>query len=135
MKSEFRGCYQWVNGLLLKSRKQRAETPRGDKMMNLVFKNDKLFAVDESGFVGQIINDVYGRCVENPDESSPGEFSMVFGGHGYIYHQSDNPPNPFFVASWAEVFGNSGLLPTGTVNVFVDCGQDAEDNFNARMID
>ncbi len=102
-------------------------------MMQLVVKNEKLFAVDESGkFVGKIVNDASGGCCDNPSNDEPGTFARIFEGHGYIYHQNDNPPNPFFNRSWGEVFKNPEMLPAGTKNVFVDQGRDAEDDFNAE---
>jgi hypothetical protein len=51
-------------------------------------------------------------------------FDRLYGGHGLIFHQSDAPPNPFFIKSWNKVF-DGDELPEGTKNVFVDqtpCG-------------
>lgn len=104
-----------------------------EKMMKLVWFGKDLFAVTKNGeFVGQIINECSGGCIDNPNNNDvPGTFARLFEGHGYIYHQDDNPPNPLFVRSWGDVFVNPELLPTGTKNVFVDQGRTAEDLFNA----
>ena len=75
------------------------------------------------------MNDISGDCIEEPSPEQPGTFARIFGGHGLIFHQEDNPPNPFFVKSWAEVFSNPELLPLATKNVFVDSGFDAECDF------
>ena len=109
--------------------------------MKLTFKNDELYAVENDGsFIGKIVNRTYcvegisGYCVENPEYENPGTFERCYSEHGYIYHQSDNPPNPFFVKSWSQVFDNPELLPNGTKNVFIDCSQDAFDDFNSRLV-
>lgn len=100
--------------------------------MNLILRYNGLFAVDESGnFIGKIVNEATGKCCDNPTQDTPGVFDRLFGGHGYIYHQSDNPPNPFFNRDWSEVFSNPEMLPTATKNVFVDQCKDAENDFYA----
>ena len=100
--------------------------------MRLIFRYNGLFAVDESGeFIGRVINESSGQCRDNPDQDEPEEFNHSFSGHGYIYHQSDSPPNPFFSHSWSDVFSNPELLPVGTRNVFVDQGREAESDFHA----
>lgn len=103
--------------------------------MILTRKNGKLFAVNESGeFIGQIVNEISGDCCDSPTNDEPGTFARTFEGYGYIYHQDDNLPNPFFIKSWGQIFANPELLPIGTKNVFVDQGRDAEDNFNASTL-
>lgn len=109
--------------------------------MKLAIKNDELYAVENNGdFIGRIVNRTYciegvsGYCVENPEPETAGTFERCYSGLGYIYHQSDNPPNPFFVKFWNQVFDNPELLPKGTKNVFIDQSQDAQDSFNARLI-
>lgn len=104
--------------------------------MNLTVKNGILFAVDEEGnFIGKIANDVSGECCDNPSNDHSFDFLRAFSGHGYIFHQNDQPSNPAFVCSWHEIFSNAELLPLGTKNVFVDPGKDAKDSFNAVLKD
>jgi hypothetical protein len=98
--------------------------------MRLIIKDGDLFAVDEAdNFIGKIINEISGKCCDNPANDEPGVFAKVFGGYGYIYHQEDNPPNPFFIKSWSSVFENPDLLPSGTKNIFIDQQRNAEDDF------
>lgn len=101
--------------------------------MKLIKKYGILYAVKpENGeFIGRIVNHTSGNCLENPEDEDSTLFWRVYGGHGCIVQQMDNPPNPFFVKSFAEAFLKSKLLPPGTKNVFVDGGKDSEDLFNA----
>lgn len=89
--------------------------------MLLVVKNNTLFAVDANQEpIGKVINCTDGGCFDNPPIEEADFFFKIFSGHGYIYHQHDNPPNPFFNKSWGEVFENPELLPVGTKNIFID---------------
>lgn len=104
-------------------------------MMHLIRKDGDLFAIGDKGeFVGKIINEISGDCCDNPTDDEPGLFAQIFGGHGYIYHQLDEPPNPFFLRSWDRVFSNPELLPANTKNVFVDGCKQAENDFRAVAV-
>lgn len=107
-----------------------------DIMLSVLIKNNQLFAVDENGnFAGKLVNEITGKCVANPYECSAGTFARVFGGHGAVIHQLDNPPNGFFISSWSEVFTNPELLPAGTKHLFLDCDFNAEYDFKAVLIE
>jgi hypothetical protein len=78
------------------------------------------FATNAQGdCVGRITNDLSGGCVNSPN-TDPSQFERVWGGQGTILHQEDNPPNPFFVESWSEIFENPDKLPEGTKNILLD---------------
>lgn len=103
--------------------------------MKLTIKNDKLFAVSKNGeFIGEVVNSISGGCSKNPLYDEPGVFALIFEGHGYIYHQDDNPPNPFFNKFWGDVFENPELLPEGTRNVFVDNSYSSLVDFRAVLV-
>jgi len=94
-------------------------------MLKLEIKNEKLFALDPSGnLVGKVVNNLSGGCEENPMSVEASLFSFVYGGHGYIYHFSDNPPNPFFCRA-EDVIENIELLPHGTEHMFLDASPNA----------
>ena len=72
-------------------------------IFNLVEKNEYLFAIDleTNRFAGQIINDAYGHCVENPDHDH--NFRRLSDGHGNIYEMGDHL---FGVKNWGDIFSN-----------------------------
>lgn len=82
-----------------------------------------VFAIDENGcFRGQLINSIEGGCSSNPDNSGgPGFFARVFDGHGAVLHLLPHK-SPCGVMNWSEVFVNPELIPAGTLNLFLDCG-------------
>lgn len=102
-------------------------------MFQLQSKNGKLFALKDGSFAGQIINDISGKCVENPRYCTDEIFAQIFSGHGEIYHLSENPINPFY-SKPDDVFRNPECLPLGTMNVFIDQSQAAIDNYNAVFV-
>jgi hypothetical protein len=87
-------------------------------MLALEIKNGKLFCLKDGNPVGTIVNHTSGLLATNGCED-PSVFAAIFSGHGSIYHQSSNPPNPFFIKSWAELFENPDLLPQSS-NIFID---------------
>lgn len=120
MPYQIRIDYQFINGA---------------KQMLIIVKNNELYVIDKQGkFIGKIINSIAGGCNPNPPYDEPGTFAVVFGGHGYIYHVVDNPPNPFFNKSWGEIFQNPELLPKGTKNVFIDQSIDCWLDFQATLV-
>ena len=101
-------------------------------IFNLVEKNEYLFAIDleTDRFAGQVINDAYGHCVENPDHDH--NFRRLYDGHGNIYEMGDHL---FGVKNWGDIFSNPALLPTGTSQVFLDMGSNSVTNFKATYSD
>jgi hypothetical protein len=97
-------------------------------VFSLIHKNDCLFAIDieTDRFAGQIINDAYGHCVENPEPDH--DFRRLYDGHGNIYEMGDHL---FGVKNWGDIFSNPDLLPTGTSQVFLDMGSNATTNYTA----
>jgi hypothetical protein len=94
-------------------------------MLKLEIKNGKLFALDPSGsLLGKVVNDLSDGCEENPMSVEASLFSFVYGGHGYTYHFSNNPPNPFFCRA-KDVIENIELLPYGTEHMFLDASPNA----------
>lgn len=63
-----------------------------------------------------------GQCLGEilADDEDYTTFAAIYGGLGDIIQQHDNPPNPFFVKSWGEVFANPEMLPSGVKNIFID---------------
>ena len=101
-------------------------------MLKLELKNGYLFVLTNDGkLIGKVINSCDGGCVENPPTEEAGLFDRIYGGNGDIYHQHDNPPNPFFYKSWGEVFENPEILPVGTKNVFIDQSHNALFDYHA----
>jgi hypothetical protein len=98
-------------------------------VFNLVKKNGYLFAIDRETdrFAGQVINNAYGHCVENPEPDH--NFRRLYDGHGDIYEMSDHL---FGVKSWGDIFSNPELLPTGTKQVFLDMGCNATTSYTAE---
>jgi hypothetical protein len=94
-------------------------------MLKLVIKNEKLFALDLLGnLAGKVVNNLSGSCEENPISVEAGLFGFVYGGHGDVYHFSDNPPNPFFCKA-EDVIENIELIPCGTEHMFLDASSNA----------
>jgi hypothetical protein len=94
-------------------------------MLKLEIKNEKLFALDPSGnLLGKVVNDLSDGCEENPVSVEADLFSFVYGGHGYIYHFSENPLSPFFCRA-KDVIENIELLPHGTEHMFLDASLNA----------
>lgn len=75
------------------------------------FGNSVFYVVADGHVQGELVADA---------EMEPTVFNRIYEGNGMVLHQSDAPPNPFFVGSWGEVFSNPELVPTGTKNIFVD---------------
>lgn len=98
-------------------------------VFNLVEKDGYLFAIDleTNRWAGQIINDAYGHCAENPEHDH--NFRRLYDGHGNIYEMGDHL---FGVKNWGEIFANPELLPTGTTQIFLDMGSNASTNFTAK---
>lgn len=96
-------------------------------VFNLIEKNGHLFAIDiENRWAGQVINDAYGHCVENPEYDH--NFRRLYDGHGNIYEMGDHL---FGVKDWGDIFSNPELLPAGTSQIFLDMGANAESSFKA----
>lgn len=116
---------------LARIREQNSRLKQRIEVMNnklfLVQKNGRIFATKSGEFVGMIVNSVDGGCKECPQDD-PSTFARVFDGNGDVYHQHDNPPNPFFLKDWGQIFENPELLPTGTQNIFID------QDFNCRSL-
>lgn len=87
-------------------------------MLDLEIKNGELFAMKDGHPVGTIVNHTSGLLASKGLED-PCLFSRIFEGHGSIYHVHENPPNPFFLRNWNELFSNPELLPESS-NIFID---------------
>lgn len=98
-------------------------------VFTLIKKHEYLFAIDieTNRFAGQVINDAYGHCVENPEYDH--NFRRLYDGHGDIYEMGDHL---FGVKNWGDIFSNPELLPIGTNQVFLDMGSNALSSFKAE---
>ncbi len=106
-------------------------------MYKLILRNNQLFAVCRIGacqqFEGKVINTISGECVDNPEKTDPGIFSSVYGGHGKMFHLSDNTVNPFYVKARA-IFSNPEMLPDNSEHIFLDMSKSAFNEFEAKLI-